>query len=123
MCAFFCFAQAMRFLNHTCISVNINISEEELQKLDDKAQLAYHSLSPDVVADMMNRGAFYNTCGIRCYYLCFPLIAWFGGPYYLLAATVFLLIILRQLDFNVNVKKRNILAKKDAATEAGDQIV
>lgn len=113
----------MRFLNHTCISVNINISEEELMKLDSSAQLAYQSLSPDVVADMMNRGAFYNTCGIRCYYFCFPLIAWVGGPYYLLAASILLAIILSQLDLNVNTRKRNL--RNDAAEQitATDQMV
>jgi hypothetical protein len=46
-----------------------------------------------------------------------------GGPYYLLGAAILLVIILRQLDFNVNVKKRNLTATKDEAVEVGNQAV
>ena len=112
MTAFFFFAQAMRFLNHTCILVNVNITEEELSKLDTKAEMAYRVLSADVVGDLINRGAFCNTAGLRMFYLSFPLIAWIGGPWYLIVATVLLVIILRHLDFNVKLEKRNIVDSK-----------
>jgi uncharacterized membrane protein len=113
MSGFFFFCQAMRFLSHTVIAVNINITEEDLAKLDRRAQLAYHCMTADVVGDMMNRGAFYNTCGIRCYYCCFPLIAWLAGPFYLIGSSVFLVVILRLLDFNVNISKRELTKKRD----------
>jgi uncharacterized membrane protein len=111
VCAFFFFAQAMRFFNHTIISINVEISEEELAKLDPEACLAYRSLNPDVVADMLNRGAYYNSVGIRCYYVLFPLLAWVGGSYYFIGTTVILLVVLRRLDFNVNVKKHRIITR------------
>ena len=113
MCGFFFFCQAMRFLSHTVIAVNINITEEDLAKLDRRAQLAFYCMTPDVVGDMMNRGAFYNTCGIRCYYCCFPLIAWLAGPFYLIGSSIFLVIILRLLDFNINIAKRELAKKRD----------
>ncbi len=122
MTAFFMFAQTMRFFNHVCIVININISDEELAKLDPHARLAYRAITPDVVGDLMNRAAFYNTSGLRMYYLTFPLIAWVGGPYYLLAATVVLLIILRQLDFNTSISKRSLGTPKKADEESPEEL-
>ena len=112
MTAFFFFAQAMRFLNHVCILVNINITEEELQKLDPKAESAYRSISPDVLGDIMNRGALCNTAGLRMYYLSFPLIAWMGGGWYLIGATLILVIVLRMMDFNIKVEKRQLVESR-----------
>ena len=122
MTAFFMFAQAMRFFNHVCIVINVNISDEELGKLDKHARLAYRAITPDVVGDLMNRAAFYNTSGLRMYYLTFPLIAWVGGPWYLIAGTIILLIILRQLDFNSNISKRDLerLRKSDEESSPED---
>lgn len=121
MTAFFMFAQAMRFFNHVCIVINVNISDEELGKLDKHARLAYLSITPDFVGDLMNRAAFYNTSGLRMYYLTFPLIAWVGGPWYLIGATIILLIILRQLDFNTNISKRDLDASKKSDEESSPE--
>jgi uncharacterized membrane protein len=112
MMSFFFFTQAMRFLNHAVILVNINISEEELRQLDSKAELAYRVLSADVVGDVLNRGAFSNTAGFRMFYVSFPIIAWIGSPWYLIAASVILVIVLRHVDFNVRLEKRQIVKEK-----------
>lgn len=105
MCAFFSFAQAMRFFNHTIMSIYMDMSDEDIAKLDIEAQQAFRSLTPEVVAAMLNRGSFYNSLGIRCYYILFPLVAWIGGGYYLIGATIILIISLRLLDFNVRIKQ------------------
>lgn len=109
MCAFFYFSQAMRFLNHVCILVNINITDDEVAKLDKDALIAYHKLNADVIGDMMNRGAYCNTIGFRMYYLSFPIIAWIGGGYFMIATTCVLIFVLRTMDFNIktDVTRRN----------------
>lgn len=104
MCAFFYFSQAMRFLNHVCILMNINITDEEVAQLDKNALLAYNKLNADVVGDILNRGAYCNTAGFRMYYLSFPIIAWIGGGYFMIAATFILIFVLRTIDFNVKDK-------------------
>jgi uncharacterized membrane protein len=38
------------------------------------------------------------------YYLSFPVIAWIGGGYYMIAATCVLVFVLRQVDFNLEDK-------------------
>jgi uncharacterized membrane protein len=100
MAAFFYFGQAMRFANHVCILVNVNITDEEAAELDKKALIAYEKLNADLVGEMLNRGAYFNTAGFRMYYLSFPVIAWIGGGYYMIAATFILLAVLRTMDFN-----------------------
>ena len=108
MTAFFCFLQAMRFFNHVGILVNINISEDELKQLDPAAEIAYNTLTPDFVGDLLNRGAFWYTTGTRCYMVSFPIVAWLGGGYFLLPATFLLIIVLRLIDFNNNLNSRSL---------------
>ena len=104
MCAFFYFSQAMRFLNHVCILMNINVSVDEVSQLDAGAMLAYETLNANIVGDMFNRGSYFNTAGFRMYYLSFPVIAWIGGGYFMIAATIVIIIVLRIMDFNVKGK-------------------
>lgn len=101
MCAFFYFSQAMRFSNHVCILMNINITDEEAAQLDKKALIAYEKLNADMVGDMLNRGAYCNTAGFRMYYLSFPIISWIGGGYFMIGATLILIFVLRTMDFNL----------------------
>ena len=99
--AFFYLSQSIRFYNHVCVNVNVNITEEELAKLNDHAIVAYHLLDANHMGDTLNRGAMFYTMAMRMYYLSFPILAWFAGPWTLVASVVLLLVTLRFIDFNV----------------------
>jgi uncharacterized membrane protein len=106
MMSFFFFSQAMRFLNHAVILINVHLSDIELQHLNSKDEAACKLLSPNVVDDIVNRGAFSTTAGFRMFYISFPIIAWIGSPWYLIATSVILIAVLRHLDFNIKLEKK-----------------
>ncbi|KAJ3328740.1 hypothetical protein HDU76_009378 [Blyttiomyces sp. JEL0837] len=47
----------------------------------------------------MNRGSLFYTFGMRGYYLSFPVMAFLWGPWFLLAGTIGLIVVLRSVDF------------------------
>ncbi|OAJ44692.1 hypothetical protein BDEG_27898 [Batrachochytrium dendrobatidis JEL423] len=47
--SFFFLSQSLRFYNHVCISVNVNVTEDELAKLEDEAVVAYEHLDANSV--------------------------------------------------------------------------
>eukprot|EP00842_Homolaphlyctis_polyrhiza_P006272 jgi/Hompol1/6646/HPOL_002877-RA len=97
--AFFFLTQSLRFYNHVAMIINVNITQEELAKLNYRATVAYEHLDANRVAKMMNRGSLFYTMAMRMYYFSFPLLAWFAGPWTMGAATLILLVSLRFLDF------------------------
>ncbi|KAI9102536.1 hypothetical protein DFS34DRAFT_609589 [Phlyctochytrium arcticum] len=149
MLAFFAFAQSVRFFNHAALICNVNISEEELTTFMkqsgpydpstpsppsvlksshdndpnpmDSTLHAYRYLrsNPTHVAAVLNRGCFYYTAGMRCYYLCFPIIFWFWGPIPLGAATVALVIGLRLIDFHIEDFEENDKKKEGSEQYPG----
>ncbi|XJO78616.1 hypothetical protein BDV3_003027 [Batrachochytrium dendrobatidis] len=98
--SFFFLSQSLRFYNHVCISVNVNVTEDELAKLEDEAVVAYEHLDANSVGSMLNRGALFYTMAMRMYYISFPLLAWFADTWALGISTVILLCTLRFIDFS-----------------------
>jgi uncharacterized membrane protein len=84
--AFYCFSMAIRFFNHTGYMINLS-SEGELDQELYKQTCAY-----------LNRAGSYYTFGTRSFFLSLPIITWFFGPIFLLAATLCLIAGLAILD-------------------------
>lgn len=87
MVAFFSFAMMLRLLNHVLFMVNIPSDRR-----------THPALQPDRVAERLNRAGFYYTVGMRAYYIAVPLVFWLFGPYFLLASSVVLVVVLYHLD-------------------------
>lgn len=83
--AFFNFALGLRYFNHAGFAVALPADRDE-------------HVTPEAVAQGLNRGVFHYTLGMRAYYLAVPLVLWLFGPELLLAATVATVWILRRLD-------------------------
>jgi len=84
--AFFCFSMAVRFFNHVGYMINVPLTE------------GLDALAPRRVADYLNRAGTYYTLGMRAFFICVPLVFWFFGPHFMLAATVALIVALHYLD-------------------------
>ena len=84
--AFYCFSMAIRFFNHVGYMINLPVNEA----VDDtlfKQTCVY-----------LNRAGGYYSYGTRTFFFSLPLIMWFFGPYFLVLATLGLLIGLAKLD-------------------------
>ncbi|KAJ3073254.1 hypothetical protein HDU98_001936 [Podochytrium sp. JEL0797] len=122
--SFFCFAQAMRFFSHVSMIINLDTpflaAQEPLEEADEesasvspsdddaklnrkreRARLVEESLNIEFVAEMLNRGSFYHTSGLRGYYFLFPILGYLFGPWALLGSTLVLIAMLRVVDFNL----------------------
>jgi uncharacterized membrane protein len=88
--AFFAFTMSIRLANHVLFQMN----------LPRDAQAADPALSPEAVAQRLNRAGRMVTIGIRSLFFAVPLVFWLFGPAFLVAATVGLLITLNRLDRN-----------------------
>lgn len=84
--AFFCFSMAVRFFNHVGYMINV------------PAACGVEALAPARVAGYLNRAGRYCTLGMRAFFICVPLVFWFFGPHFMLAATVALIAALHRLD-------------------------
>jgi uncharacterized membrane protein len=84
--AFFCFSMAIRFFNHVGYMIN----------LPDDASTG-HCLYQQSCA-YLNRAGSYYTYGTRSFFISLPLISWFFGPYFLVLATLGLIMGLAMLD-------------------------
>ncbi|KAJ3049185.1 hypothetical protein HK097_009798 [Rhizophlyctis rosea] len=56
----------------------------------------------DKTAELLNRGAVFQTMGNRGYYLAIPCLLWFFGPWFLLSGTLLLVILLSWLDWGLS---------------------
>ena len=84
--AFYCFSMAIRFFNHVGYMINLPVNAA----VDDtlfKQTCVY-----------LNRAGGYYSYGTRTFFFSLPLIMWFFGPYFLVLATLGLLIGLAKLD-------------------------
>jgi uncharacterized membrane protein len=83
---FFSFTLAIRLYNHVGYMINVPYT------LDHKA------ISPDHVAEHLNRAGSYYSIGMRAFYFIIPLVFWLFGPHLMLIATVGLIIVLYRID-------------------------
>jgi uncharacterized membrane protein len=84
--AFFAFAMSVRLANHVLFMVNVPEHD------------AHHILSPKAVARRLHRAGNMFAIGMRAFFFAIPLVFWLFGPYYLLVASVGLVMTLYHLD-------------------------
>lgn len=84
--AFFAFTMAVRLTNHVLFMINVPDTR------------AHRDLSPEHVAERLNRAGTYFSIGMRAYFFAVPLVFWLFGPPLLVAATVGVVISLFFLD-------------------------
>jgi uncharacterized membrane protein len=84
--AFFAFAMSVRLANHVVFMINVPEFE------------AHHNLSPESVARRLHRSGTMFSIGMRAFLFAIPLVFWLFGPYFLLAASIGLVIALYRLD-------------------------
>jgi len=83
--AFFNFALALRYFNHAGFAVALPADRDE-------------HVTPEGVAEGLNRGVLHYTLGMRAYYLAVPVALWLFGPELFLGAALVTVGILRTLD-------------------------
>ena len=84
--AFFAFAMSVRLANHVVFMINVPEFE------------AHHNLSPESVARRLHRSGTMFSIGMRAFLIAIPLVFWLFGPYFLVAASIGLIIALYRLD-------------------------
>ncbi len=84
--AFYCFSMAIRFFNHVGYMINVSV-DNTTNEYSSKQVTAY-----------LNRAGYYYSLGTRTFFFSFPIMLWFFGPYFLIAAAVGIIIALFFLD-------------------------
>lgn len=84
--AFFAFVLSIRLANHVLFMINVHDHD------------AHHNLSPRAVARRLHRAGHMFAVGMRAFFFAIPLVFWLFGPWFLLLASVALVITLHQLD-------------------------
>lgn len=84
--AFFAFSLAVRGYNHVGYLINVPNTPER------------HGVTPERVAQHLNRAVAYNSLGMRTYYFAVPLVLWLFGPLWMLGSTFVLVGVLYHLD-------------------------
>lgn len=84
--AFFSFTMALRMYNH--VGFLINSSNEKQQFYP----------SPRYVSRLLNRSGRYYSLGMRAYYFSIPLVFGLFNPYYLVVASIALVVVLYHID-------------------------
>ncbi len=83
---FFSFTLAIRVFNHVGYMINVPYL------------LNHKAISPQHVAEHLNRAGNYYSIGMRAFYFIVPLVFWFFGPHFMLVATVVLTLVLYRVD-------------------------
>jgi uncharacterized membrane protein len=83
---FFSFSMSIRYFHHVGYMINVPSSGK------------YGKASPDLVIAQLERAGQFYWVGMRSYFLLVPLVLWFFGPHFMLAATVALVGVLFMLD-------------------------
>ena len=89
--AFFFEVQAVRFYSHSSILINVPIMPSSDLKLRQQ-------ISPEMVAKMLDKGNYFWSVGLRCFYVSFPLFLWLFGPVPMFVCCVCLVSLLHSLD-------------------------
>jgi uncharacterized membrane protein len=84
--AFFAFAMAIRLANHVVFMVNV------------PGPQAHEALSPDAVAQRLNRAGAQFAIGMRAFFFAVPLVFWLFGPIFFVIASTGLVFVLHRLD-------------------------
>lgn len=84
--AFFSFAMSIRVFNHVGYMINVPLG------------LNHKMITPAHVALHLNRAGGFYSIGMRAYYFLVPLVFWLFGPYFMLASTIVLLLVLYRID-------------------------
>jgi uncharacterized membrane protein len=84
--AFFAFAMSVRLSNHVVFMMNVPEHD------------AHHNLSPKAVARRLQRAGNMFAIGMRAFFFAVPLVFWLFGPYFLLIASIALVVALYHLD-------------------------
>ena len=90
--SFFSFAMSIRIYNHVGFLINVPLT------------LKNQVITPAYVATHLNRAGHFYSTGMRAYYFLVPLTFWLFGPYFMLTATVALLVALYYLDRAPQIK-------------------
>lgn len=83
---FFSFSLAIRVYNHVGYMINVPHS------------LNHKAISPQHVAEHLNRAGRYYSIGMRAFYFMVPLVFWLFGPHFMLLATLVLIAVLYWVD-------------------------
>jgi uncharacterized membrane protein len=83
--AFFNFTLTIRYYNHAGVMINI------LEAHDP-------TVTPEVVAEVLNHGALHYTLGMRGFYLAVPVGLWVFGPLWMLAGAIVMVWVLNKID-------------------------
>ena len=83
---FFSFSLATRVFNHVGYMINVPLS------------LNHKAISPQHVAEHLNRAGNYYSIGMRAFYFMVPLVFWLFGPHFMLVATIGLTVVLYRID-------------------------
>ena len=86
--AFFSFSMAIRLFNHVGYQLGVPAGADGRPT----------HLRPEAVAIHLNRAGHYYSVGMRAYYFAVPLVFWLFGPYFLVAASVVLILVLYRVD-------------------------
>ncbi|KAI4380209.1 hypothetical protein MLD38_006427 [Melastoma candidum] len=87
--SFLCHSLSIRFINQ----VNILINSPQVEVYQG------FTLTPEYVADILERGFILNTVGNRIFYVAMPLLLWIFGPVLVFFCSVTLVPVLYNLDF------------------------
>jgi uncharacterized membrane protein len=87
--AFFFYLQAIRYLGHVSLLINVPPTEVGL-------------ITPSFINNIFARGANYHTLGTRCYYFAFPTMTWIFGPIPLALCTLLMLPVIYKMDNSVS---------------------
>jgi uncharacterized membrane protein len=91
--AFFAFVMSMRFANQVLFMINVPAESRE----------GNPALSPENVANRMNRAGHMVSIGVRAFFFAIPLVFWLFGPLFLVFASIGLVVTLHHLDtYNVD---------------------
>ncbi|CAL1385294.1 unnamed protein product [Linum trigynum] len=90
--SFFCHSLSIRFVNQ----VNLLINTPQSQ---DPAADGHVIVTPEYVADLLEKGFVLNTVGNRLFYAALPLLLWIFGPVLVFLCSVAMVPVLYNLDF------------------------
>jgi uncharacterized membrane protein len=86
--AFFAYAMAIRLANHVLFMLNVTPMDQEANPI----------LSPDNVADRLNRAGYMIAVGMRAFLFAIPMVFWLFGPLFLVLSTAGLVAVLTRID-------------------------
>eukprot|EP00271_Cylindrocystis_brebissonii_P001556 TRINITY_DN11826_c0_g2_i1.p1 TRINITY_DN11826_c0_g2~~TRINITY_DN11826_c0_g2_i1.p1 ORF type:complete len:271 (+),score=41.42 TRINITY_DN11826_c0_g2_i1:325-1137(+) len=106
--AFFCNIQAIRYTNHVSFLINVPVGPEA------------PGITPEIVANVLEKGSDFYTIGVRGYYMAFPLLLWLFGPIPMVVTCIVLVPVLYVLDRAGG--RYQTLSKKEKVDDAEENV-